>query len=208
MYKRQLFVGGLHAGSAPSTVALARQAAEHFRSRPEEVPSSVTLVIVLNANPDALRAPGKLEGRLNAAGVDLNRNWECEWQAQAKWREHTVSGGGAPFSEPETRAMLDYVTGGRAVAVIFWEAKMETGQVSAGGCGDRSLASQPLAELYGGGAGYTVEPWAWYPVNGDAANSLDLRGIPAASVLLRDYEDADWQNNLRGILAVLEAYGR
>lgn len=206
--RKVIFVGGLHAGSAPSTAALARQAADHFRSRPEDVPSSVTLGIVLNANPDAQRAPGKLEGRLNAAGVDLNRNWDCEWQVQAKWRDHTVSGGGAPFSEPETQALLSYITGGGAVAVIFWEAKMETGQVSAGGCGERSLVSQPLAELYGGATGYTVDPWAWYPVNGDAANSLDKRGIPAASVLLRDYEETDWSLNLRGILAVLEAYGR
>jgi hypothetical protein len=206
--RKIIFVGGLHAGSAPSTAALARQSADYFRSRPEEVPNRVTLSIVLNANPDAPRAPGKLEGRLNATGVDLNRNWDCEWQAQAKWRDHTVSGGSAPFSEPETQALLNYITGGGAVAVIFWEAKMETGQVSAGGCGERSLVSQPLAEVYGGATGYTVDPWAWYPVNGDAANSLDKRGIPAASVLLRDYEETDWSLNLRGILAVLEAYGR
>ncbi len=206
--RKIIFVGGLHAGSAPSTAALARQSADYFRSRPEEVPNRVTLSIVLNANPDAPRAPGKLEGRLNATGVDLNRNWDCEWQAQAKWRDHTVSGGSAPFSEPETQALLNYITGGGAVAVIFWEAKMETGQVSAGGCGERSLGSQPPAEVYGGATGYTVDPWAWYPVNGDAANSLDKRGIPAASVLLRDYEETDWSLNLRGILAVLEAYGR
>lgn len=206
--QRIIFVGGLHAGSAPSTVALAQQAADYFRSHPEAVPGNVTLGIVLNANPDARYAPGKLEGRLNAAGVDLNRNWDCEWQEQAKWRDHTVSGGGAPLSEPETQALLDYITGGGAVAVIFWEAKMEAGQVSAGGCGDRSLVSQPLAEIYGGATGYTVDSWAWYPVNGDAANSLDKRGIPAASVLLRDYAGADWSLNQSGILAVLEAYGR
>ncbi|MBE2240395.1 MAG: hypothetical protein IAE81_21590 [Caldilineaceae bacterium] len=206
--RRIIFVGGLHAGSAPGTAALAQQAADYFRSHPEAVPGNVTLGIVLNANPDARRAPGKLEGRLNATGVDLNRNWDCQWQGEAKWRDQTVSGGVAPFSEPETQALLNYITGGGAVAVIFWEAKMETGQVSAGGCGDRSLVSQPLAEIYGGATGYTVDPWAWYPVNGDAANSLDKRGIPATSVLLRDYADTDWSLNLRGILAVLEAYGR
>jgi len=206
--RRIIFVGGLHAGSAPSTAALAQQAADYFRSHSAAVPDAVKLAVVLNANPDAVRAPGKLEGRLNAAGVDLNRNWDCEWQAQAKWRDHTVSGGSAPFSEMETQALLNYITGGGAVAVIFWEAKMETGQVSAGGCGERSLVSQPLADIYGGATGYTVDPWAWYPVNGDAANSLDKRGIPAASVLLRDYEDTDWPLNLRGILAVMEAYAR
>ncbi|MCP4359688.1 MAG: hypothetical protein GY796_16905 [Chloroflexi bacterium] len=34
-----------------------------------------------NLNPDAVMiAPGLVDGRLNANGVDLNRNWDCRWQ--------------------------------------------------------------------------------------------------------------------------------
>lgn len=201
-----ILVGGLHAGSAPSTVSLAQQAADYFSANPYEVPRSLTLSIVLNANPDARYAPGKLEGRLNANGVDLNRNWDCDWQPQAKWRDHTVSGGGAPLSEPETQALAAYILNHSVAVVAFWEAKMENGQVSAGGCGDRSLASQPFAESYGRAAGYLVEPWTWYPVNGDASNWLDRQGIPAISVLILDYERVDWENNLRGIRSLLDSY--
>jgi len=203
-----IFVGGLHAGSAPSTVDLANRAARYFSENPQEVPADVTLSFVLNANPDARRAPGELAGRLNANNVDLNRNWDCEWQTNAKWRDKTVSGGSRPLSEPETQALADYILSRPTVAVVFWEAKIENGQVSAGGCGDRTLVSQPLAETYGWAASYGVEPWSWYPVNGDASNWLDSQGIPAASVLMLDYERVDWENNLRGIRAVLDAYGR
>jgi hypothetical protein len=201
-----LLVGGLHAGFAPSTVSLAQQAADYFSANPHEVPRGLTLSILLNANPDASYAPGRLEGRLNANGVDLNRNWDCDWQPQAKWRDNTVSGGSAPLSEPETQALAAYILNRSTAAVVFWEAKMENGQVSAGGCGDRSLASQPFAESYGQAAGYLVEPWTWYPVNGDAANWLDRQGIPAISVLLLDYERVDWENNLRGIRSLLDNY--
>ncbi len=199
-----ILVGGLHAGFAPSTVSLAQQAVDYFTAHPEIVPGGLKLAIVVNANPDAGYAPGKLEGRLNANGVDLNRNWDCDWQPQAKWRDHTVSGGSAPLSEPETQALASYILGQSTAAVVFWEAKMDNGQVSAGGCGDRTFVSQPVAELYGRSAGYVVEPWAWYPVNGDASNWLDRQGIPAISVLILDYERVDWENNLRGIRTLLD----
>lgn len=203
-----VFIGGMHAGSAPSTVALAGRAASYFANNPHEIPANMTVSFILNANPDARHAPGKLEGRLNANGVDLNRNWDCEWQSQAKWRDKTVSGGSAPFSEPETSSLVGYLLSRATTAVVFWEAKMENGQVSAGGCGERSLASQPLANLYGNAAGYTVQPWSWYPVNGDASNWLDSQGIAAVSVLTLDYTTVDWQNNLHGMRAVINAYSR
>jgi hypothetical protein len=42
-------------------------------------------------------------------------------------------------------------------------------------------------------------------VSGDITNDLDSRGIPAIAVILSDYNQADWQINLRGILAVVQA---
>jgi hypothetical protein len=206
-----VLVGGMHSGSAPSTVDLARQVLDYFTENMGEIPDNVKLHIISNASPDNPRLPNTLEGRTNANGVDLNRNWDCDWKRQATWAGKKVSGGTAPFSEPETQALRDYFQRTQPVAVIFLEAMAEGGQVSPGGCGIRSLFSEALAKIYGGTAGYNVGEFVAYAVNGDASNWLDAQGIPAISVLLPDRVDvteSDLKNNLAAILAVFKNYGQ
>jgi hypothetical protein len=152
-----------------------------------------------------------LAGRLNANDVDLNRNWDCRWSQNATWRDQIVSGGPSPASEPETKALIDFIQQTGADAVVFWEALAANGLSSAGACGDRSLVSANLALVYGLAAGYPVadfENLTNQELNGDGTNWLDLQGIPAIAVLLPDYEATDWNRNRDGILAVLEEYGQ
>jgi hypothetical protein len=206
-----IFIGGLHAGFAPSTVSLAQRAAGYFANNPQEIPANTTLYIIISASPDSANAPGELAGRLNANDVDLNRNWDCRWAANASWRNQTVSGGLFPNSEPETKALIDFIQQTGADAVVFWEALAANGLSSAGACGDRSLVSGNLALTYGLAAGYPVadfENLTNQELNGDGTNWLDLQGIPAIAVLLPDYESVDWNSNLAGMLAVLDAYGQ
>ena len=208
-----LFVGGLHAGSAPSTVALARRAIDHFTTNPEEIPASAALIIIPNANPDSPRAPGELNGRLNANGVDLNRNWDCRWTEDASWRGNIVpgSGGPEPFSEPETRALAEFILDNSPAAVVFWEARASDGLSSPGTCTTRPRVSEPAAEVYGQAAGYPVadfEDLTSQVLNGDGTNWIDDQGIPAVAVLLPEYEEIDWSNNLAGIRAMLEVFGK
>ena len=209
--KTIVFVGGLHAGFAPGTVSLARQAVSYFERNPQEVPAGATLYIIISASPDSPNAPGELAGRLNANGVDLNRNWDCRWAQNASWGNQTVSGGLFPNSEPETKALIDFIQQKGADAVVFWEALAANGLSSAGACGDRSLVSANLALAYGLAAGYPIadfENLTNQALNGDGTNWLDLQGIPAIAVLLPNYESVDWNNNLAGMLAVLEEYGQ
>lgn len=211
--KAILFIGGLHAGAAPNTVSLAQRTVNYFRSNMQLIPPSATLYVIISVSPDSPTAPGELAGRLNANGVDLNRNWDCRWVQDAQWRGETIpgSGGAAPLSEPETRALADFIQQTDADAVIFWEARAANGLSSPGACGDRSLVSGRLAQVYGLAAGYPIanfESLTDQEVNGDATNWLDLQGIPAVAILLPDYDDVDWNNSLAGILAVLEDYGR
>ncbi len=206
-----IFVGGLHAGAAPSSVALANRAITHFTNNLADVPAGVTLFIVPNANPDSPFAPGELDGRLNANNVDLNRNWDCRWVEDARWRNQVIpgSGGTAPFSEPETQALANFIIGQNTVAVVFWEALATNGLSSPGFCEGRTLVSGSLANTYGQAAGYPIgdfENLTNQELNGDGTNWLDSQGIPAIAVLLPDYETVDWPNNLAAMRAVLNTH--
>jgi hypothetical protein len=208
-----VLIGGLHAGFAPGSVTLADRAHEYLSQNPQEVPANVTLFLILNANPDSAYNPGELSGRLNANSVDLNRNWDCRWTANPRWRNVTYRGmgGTAPLSEPETRALANLIQAQSPKAVVFWQAMATGGLASPGSCGSRSQVSESLARVYGLAAGYRVadfEQITNQQINGDVTNWLAGQGIPAISVLLPTHSTADWDNNRRAIVAVLQAYSR
>ncbi len=204
-----VLIGGLHSGSAPSSVALADQMIDYFTTQVSEIPGNLTLHIVANANPDSQDATGRLEGRVNANLVDLNRNWDCNWKSDAIWSGSAVSGGTEAFSEPESKALRDYIVGIKPVAVVFWEAKgYSPGSVTPGGCNTLVLASEDLAQTYKRASNYDIEPFVRRDVTGDATNWLDATAIPAISVLLPDYSVVDWEANLGAVRALLEKYGR
>jgi serine/threonine protein kinase len=208
-----VMIGGLHAGAVPGSVSLAEQAIRYFQDNLRLIPDNATLYIIPSVNIDSPYSPGELEGRLNANGVDLNRNWDCRWAKDASWRGNVVpdSGGSAPFSEPETRALRDFIVDVDAKAVVFWEARATNGLTSPGSCSDAPVVSNRLAQVYGVAANYEVadfENLTNQEINGDGTNWLDAQNIPAISVLLPDYTDMDWNSNLAGISAVLREYGR
>jgi serine/threonine-protein kinase len=205
-----ILVGGLHAGFAPASVELAQQMIDHFALNPEAIPDNATIYIVANANPDSPLNPGNLAGRFNANGVDLNRNWGCRWAQDATISGQTVigSGGTAPFSEPEVEGLSEFILSQNPVAVIFWEARAAGGLVSPGSCQSEPIISTDLAQLYGTAAEYAIrdfEAITQQQVTGDGTNWLDDQEVPAIAVLLPDYNDADFEHNLAGVLAVLEA---
>jgi hypothetical protein len=43
-------------------------------------------------------------------------------------------------------------------------------------------------------------------LNGDGTNWLAQQNIPAMAILLPSYTTTDWNNNLSGLLAVLDLY--
>lgn len=207
-----IFVGGIHAGFAPGSVRLAQRAVEYFTENPETIPAAARVYVIVSMNPDSTYAPGQISGRLNANGVDLNRNWACEWGRNPEIDGRVVrgAGGNGPLSEPETSAVADFIVERDPVAVIFWEARAHDGLVSPGGCGSPGSESYNLTVAYARGAGYRwddFESLIGQVVQGDASNWLDLQGIPAAVVLVRSFTEPDWERNRLGIEAVLRAYG-
>jgi hypothetical protein len=206
-----VFVGGLHAGYTPASVALAEQVAAYFAQNTADIPENVQLFIIPNANPDSPLDPGNVPGRLNANGVDLNRNWDCRWQQDAQISGQLVAGAGgtAPFSEPEVQGLSQFLLAQKPVAVVFWEARAADGLVSPGSCEGTPKVSQAIAEIYGAAAGYQVRDFELLTqqvVNGDGTNWLDDHDIPAISVLLPEYAGVlDWEANLTAVLAIVEA---
>lgn len=214
-----VFVGGIHGGYEWNTILLAYDAIDYFLANPEAVPDSVTLHIIPSANPDgqflATNETGRffssdvitdtVAGRFNANGVDLNRNWDCEWSPSAVWRDQRVSGGSRPFSEPETVALRDFLLVREPVAVIFWHSAANG--VYAAGCPNTHAASFELAQVYGEAAGYPInERFNAYPITGDAGDWLTTQGIATITVELRNHRSLDWPQNLAGVLAVLDHY--
>ena len=204
-----IFIGGLHAGFAPGTVTLAMESITYFTEHPEEVPENVSIYIIPSANPDSPLAAGNKNGRLNANGVDLNRNWNCIHEVDSIIGGTVVpdSGGPEPFSEPEVIALRDFILNNAPKAVVFWMARASNGYSSPGACFERNPASDELAAIYGAAANYDyveeIEDSLGFVLHGDAMNWLSDQGIPTIGVLLRNYVEPDFQRNLSGMQAVL-----
>jgi len=205
-----VLIGGLHAGFAPASVLLAEEMIIYFEENMDQVPDNVAVYVIANANPDAERFPGVVTGRLNANGVDLNRNWDCRWRSDAVWANQPVSGGLAPFSELETIALRDFIVQRQPRAVVFWQAKAAGGLASPGACGIVPRVSSKLAQLYGDSADYQVadfENLTNTVITGDSTNWLDDQDLPAITVLLPEYgllSDRDLEDNLTAVLVLLD----
>ncbi len=195
-----LLVGGIHGGWEANTVLLMNEALTHFAETPEDIAPGLSLVIVPALNPDGLLLGREEAGRFNDNGVDLNRNWACDWSSEAFWRDQTVDPGEQPFSEPETAALADYILLNPPVAVLFYHSAANG--VFAGAC-DGDHGSQVLGHIYGRAALYPSDSrFNAYQVTGDASSWVDGQGIPSLTVELQSWTDSEWDRNYDGIMAV------
>ena len=110
----RLIVAGIHGGNEWNTIALADELIAHLEEYPETVPESVTLYILRNLNPDGEARANDYEGRANENGVDLNHNfpyhWKEEWDRKGCWNYLPTTGGTHPGSEPETIALMNFIS--------------------------------------------------------------------------------------------------
>ena len=218
-----VFVGGIHGGYEWNSALLAYMLIDHLTENPSFVPENVTVSIVPSVNPDGLfkviqkegvftRTDAPTEddetglGRFNANNVDLNRNFDCKWQTESMWRGKTVSAGAAPFSEPEARALRDFLLAEHPRAVVFFHSKANA--VYASECEDGVLPeTRTLMRAYADASGYlAVDSFDAYEVTGDAEGWLASIGIPAITVELKTHLDVEWERNLRGIEALIQYY--
>lgn len=218
--KEVLFVGGLHGGYSWNTSLVAYELVSYLEANPSAVPEGVRVTVIPAVNPDGLyditgkeglfvkadvsgTAAAKVAARFNANDVDLNRNFNCLWEETGTWQSKSVSGGDAPFSEPEAAAVRDYVESRSLSAVVTWYAA--AGGVYASNCQNGVMAETlELTNLYADASGYTSnEEFDFYEITGDMVNWLASKKIPAISVLLTDRENTEWSKNKKGIEAIL-----
>lgn len=218
-----LFVGGVHGGYEWNSVYLAYKLIDYLDAYPSAVPESLSVTVIPSANPDGLfrvvKKAGRFtladvstnaeileSGRFNAREVDLNRNFDCEWQPKSTWQSKTVSAGNRPFSEPEALAIKNYILEYSPEAVIFWHS--QSGYVYASHCENVTLPETlNIMNVYSRGSGYpTAKTFDSYDVTGDAEGWLASIKIPAITVELTTHETIEWEKNLAGVKALFEYY--
>jgi hypothetical protein len=220
--KEVVFVGGIHGGYEWNTTLLAYELIDRLEENPQEIPEGVRVSVIPVLNPDGLnKIVGKegrftrddvpalesetIPGRFNANNVDLNRNFDCDWQASGTWQDKTVSGGTAAFSEPESQAMRAYIEANNPDAVVVYYSA--AGGVYASNCHDGVLPETlKLTNTYASASGYPAsEEFDFYEITGDMVNWLAKEKVPAISVLLTDHTNTEWDKNWKGIEAVLKS---
>lgn len=223
-----LLVGGIHGGYSWNTAKVAYEAMAHLEKNPDLIlrGTRVTVIPVLNPDglskvlsPDKVGVPfaapdvdgsesARVAGRFNGNEVDLNRNFDCDWQEKATWQSKEVSGGDEAFSEPESQALKAYVEANNIEAAIVWYSS--AGGVYASNCHEGVLpGTKTLLATFAKASGYTPhEEFNFYEVTGDMTNWLAKEGVPAISVLLTDHEGTEWDKNRKGIEAAILGFER
>lgn len=224
--KRQLvFVGGIHGGYEWNTVLLSYQFMDYLNENPNIVPDNLIVTVIPSANPDGVYKITGKEGRFiatdipavgkevmaaarfNARDVDLNRNFECKWKSSSMWQSKKVSAGSAPFSEPESIALRNFVLEKNPDVFIFWHSQANA--VYASECYDGVLSETlDVMNVYSKASGYpAVKTFASYEITGASEDWLASINIPAITVELQTHEATDWERNLAGIKALFSFYG-
>ncbi len=218
-----LFVGGIHGGYSWNTSLVAFEMMDYLEESPESIPQNIKVTVIPVLNPDGLDkvvgTDGRftkadvptsrndvVPGRFNANNVDLNRNFDCDWQTDAMWQSRSVSGGSAAFSEPESEAIKNYVEVKKPSAVVVWYSS--AGGVFASSCHNGVLPETlEITNTYSKASGYPAfRDFNFYEITGDMVNWLAKKNIPAISILLTTHEATEWSKNKLGIEALFEYY--
>jgi hypothetical protein len=156
-------------------------------------------------NPDGFVAgTDAVVARMNANLVDLNRNWDYQWQMTATHGTRPVKAGSHPFSEPETRGIRDFIFSRDIEAVIFYHSAL--GVVFHGANTEASL-TYPLTEALSKATGYPIQTGIPGQITtGDAIDYLSEVGVAGTEIELSTHaevDDAEFQRNIEGIKAFL-----
>jgi hypothetical protein len=204
----RMIIGAIHGGYESNTATLVYLLRDDLKNGLITVPEDITLYLMPVFNPDGfydyLNLPA---GRSNAHVVDLNRNWDALWQADwdrtGCFNYSYLTAGEAPFSEPETQALRDFLLAHHVDALISYHSAMSA--IFAGGRPEPDPASDSLARALS-----KVSFYLYPPVNdpgcqytGQMIDWASQNGIAAVDVELTDHESNDILINLDLLQAFL-----
>ena len=203
----RMIVAGIHGGDEWNTVTLANQLIVYINQYPDVISDDVTLYILRNINPDGEARTHNKHGRLNSNGVDLNRNfpanWQADWDRAGCWNYLPTSSGSEAGSEPETRALMDFI-GSHSIEALISYHSAALGIFPGGEPWDED--SVRFAEAIAGVSSYPFPPIDTGCVyTGTLADYAVSRGITAVDLELTNHFDTDFETNL-DILNVLTSF--
>ena len=194
----RLIVADIHGGYEWNTSVLATQLIHYIELHPEIIPSDITLYILPMLNPDGDAREHGPAGRANANGVDLNRNWDANWQSSWSsfgcWDLDSITAGAYAGSEPETVALTNFILAHHFSGVISYHS---AGLGIFPGAWDDIRDSFRLAASLA-----LVSPYPYPPVDtgctytGEFVNWTTKIGIPSVDVELANHTDSDLEYNL------------
>jgi serine/threonine protein kinase len=184
--KAVIVVGSIQ-GDQPMTRDLVAGLINHYTNFPDSVPNNTQILLIPSINPDGIA----LGSRYNANSVDLNRNWDTsDWipnPAVPGYSEGKAGAGGSqPFSEPETKALRNYLNNLKnsgvllRVFILHSSVRISSGQIYPGG-----NSALDIASVYANATGYGIEhEWAAYVTSGEAVTWCEENNIQAIDVVL------------------------
>jgi hypothetical protein len=194
----RLIIAGIHGGYEWNTIDLADEIIHYLKKHPDLIPKDKTLYILRSLNPDGEARAKGIEGRTNDYGVDLNRNfpdhWQADWPLNGCWNYLPITGGSAPASEPETKAVIGFINAHDIDALINYHSAALG--IFAGGQ-PATAKSLSLAEEIA-----SVSDYPYPPIDtgclftGQLIDWAAERGIAALDIELTNHRDTDFKQNL------------
>ena len=204
--ERQVMIAaGIHGGYEWNTIALADELIVYVNEHPDMIPSDVSLFILRNINPDGDARAHSVDGRVNDHGVDLNRNfpenWQAEWDRDGCWDYAPTTGGSGPGSEPETRAVMNFLSSRHIRALISYHSA-GLGVFPGGEPWEKD--SIEFAKALSKVTRYPYPPidtGCYY--TGTLADYAVSIGAVAVDMELRNHNDTDFPQNLKTLKVLL-----
>ena len=201
----RMIVAGIHGGYEWNTIDLANQLIAYLKRNQHIIPEGVKIHILRALNPDGEAKSHGIEGRANANGVDLNRNfpsnWQAEWQRAGCWDYGPITAGPYPASEPETVALINFVKSRNIDALISYHSAALGIFPGGNPPDDQSLS---LAATVA-----SVSTYPYPPINTGCQFSGQLidwasdQGIAAVDIELTDHENSDFEANVFVLIQLL-----